>query len=40
MKPYLKDLRLKVLATVDRGVPPKEAAEVFGVLAPTIKRWL
>ena len=40
MKPYSKDLRLKVLAAIDRGMPRAEAAEVFGVSAPSIKRWL
>jgi len=40
MKPYSKDLRLKVLEAVDRGMPRREVAEVFGVSLPTIKRWL
>jgi transposase len=40
MKPYSKDLRLKVLEAVDRGMPRAEVAEVFGVSLPTIKRWL
>ena len=40
MKPYSKDLRLKVLTAVDRGMPRKQAAEIFGVSLPTIKRWL
>lgn len=43
MKPYSKDLRLKVLEAVDRGMPRTEVAEVaevFGVSLPTIKRWL
>lgn len=40
MKPYSKDLRMKVLAAVDRGMPRQEVAEVFGVSVPTIKRWL
>jgi transposase len=40
MKPYSKDLRLKVLEAVDRGMPRMEVAEVFGVSMPTIKRWL
>ena len=40
MKPYSKDLRLRVLAAVDRGVPRVEVAETFSVSAPTIKRWL
>jgi transposase len=40
MKPYSKDLRLKVLEALDRGMPRREVAEVFGVSLPTIKRWL
>ena len=40
MKPYSKDLRLKVLAAVDRGMPRAEAAKVFGVSLPSIKRYL
>jgi transposase len=40
MKPYSKDLRLRVLRAVDRGMPRKEVSEVFGVSEPTIKRWL
>jgi transposase len=40
MRAYLKDLRLKVLAAVDRGMPRAEAAEVFGVSVPSVKRWL
>jgi transposase len=40
MKPYSKDLRLRVLAAVDRGVPREEVARTFSVSVPTIKRWL
>ena len=40
MSAYSKALRLKVLAAVDRGIPRKEVAEVFGVSLATIKRWL
>jgi transposase len=40
MKPYSKDLRLKVLAAVDRGMPRAQAARVFGVSVSTIKRYL
>jgi transposase len=40
MKPYSKDLRLKVLEAIDREMPRTEVAEVFGVSLPTIKRWL
>ncbi len=40
MKPYSKDLRLRVLAAVDRGTPREEIVRVFGVSAPTIRRYL
>jgi transposase len=40
MKPYSKDLRLKVLEAVARGMPRTEVAEVFGVSLPTIECWL
>jgi transposase len=41
MKAYSKDLRLKVLDAVDRGMPRKEeVAQVFGISVPSIKRWL
>jgi transposase len=40
MKPYSKDLRLRVLTTVDAGTPREELARTFSVSMPTIKRWL
>ncbi len=40
MKPYSKDLRLRVLAAVDAGRPREEVAKTFSVSVPTIKRWL
>lgn len=40
MKPYSKDLRLRVLAAVDAGTPREEVAKTFSVSVPTIKRWL
>jgi transposase len=40
MKPYSKDLRLRVLSAVDRGVPREQVAKTFSVSMPTIKRWL
>src|SRR5215218_3406180 len=40
MKPYSKDLRIRVLAAVDRGMPRGEVAETFGVSEPTVRRWL
>jgi transposase len=40
MNAYSKDLRLKALAAIDRGIPRKEVQELFGVSRSTIKRWL
>jgi len=40
MNAYSKDLRLKTLAAIDRGIPRKVVAELFGVSLSTIKRWL
>src|SRR5215207_3875992 len=40
MRPYSNDLRLRVLAAVDRGMPREEIARVFGVSAPTVRRYL
>jgi transposase len=40
MKPYSKDLRLRVLAAIDAGKPREEIVETFSVSEPTIKRWL
>ena len=40
MKPYSKDPRTKVLAAVDRGMLRTEVVRVFGVSAPTIRRYL
>ena len=40
MNAYSKDLRLKTLAAIDRGIPRKEVQELFGVSRSTIKRWL
>ncbi len=40
MKPYSKDLRLKVLAAVDRGMPRGEVTGTFSVSPATVKRWL
>jgi transposase len=38
MNAYSKDLRLKVLSAIDRGIPRKEVADLFGVSLSTIKR--
>jgi hypothetical protein len=40
MKPYPKDLRLKILAAVDRRMPREDVVRGFGVCAPTIRRYL
>ena len=40
MNAYSKDLRLKVLSAIDRGIPRREVQELFGVSRSTIKRWL
>ncbi len=40
MKPYSKDLRIRVLAAVDGGASREEVARTFSVSVPTIKRWL
>ena len=41
MKPYSKDLRLRVLAAVDAGKPrEEEVAKTSSVSVPSIKRWL
>jgi transposase len=40
MKPYLKDLRLRVIAAVDRGMARKEVVRIFGVSEPTVRRYL
>ena len=40
MRPYSKDLRLRVLAAVDNGTPRAEVAKTFGVSVTTIKRYV
>jgi transposase len=40
MNAYSKDLRLRVLAAVDRGMPRKEVVRTFGVSIATIGRYL
>jgi len=40
MNAYSKDLRLKVLSAIDRGIPRKGVQDLFGVSRSTIKRWL
>jgi transposase len=40
MNAYSKDLRLRVLAAVERGIPRKEVAHLFGVSLATIGRYI
>jgi len=40
MRAYSKDLRLRVLAAVDRGTPRAEVARTFGVSPAAVKRYL
>ena len=40
MKPYSKDLRMRVLAACERGMSRKEVSRIFGVSEPTIRRYL
>ena len=40
MNAYSKDLRMRVLAAVDRGIQREEVVRVFGVSLATIGRWL
>jgi transposase len=40
MNAYSKDLRLRVLEAVDRGLPRREVSDLFGVSLSTVKRWV
>jgi transposase len=40
MNAYSKDLRLRVLQAVDRGLPRTRISELFGVSLSTIKRYV
>jgi transposase len=40
MNAYSKDLRLRILAAVDRGMPRKVVVRTFGVSIATIGRYL
>src|SRR5919201_1065864 len=40
MRAYSVDLRHRVLAAVDRGMPRAQVVATFGVSSATIKRWL
>jgi transposase len=40
MNAYSKDLRLKVLAAVERGVPRREVSNLFGISLASISRYI
>jgi transposase len=40
MGAYSKDLRIRTLAALERGMPRKEIVETFGISLATLKRWL
>ena len=40
MKGYPLELRRKVLAAVDRGIPRKEVVRTFGIAMPTLERYV
>ena len=40
MQAYSEDLRSRIVAAVDGGMPRSEAARVFGVGRATVKRYL
>jgi transposase len=40
MRIYSKDLRIRALDAVERGIPRKEVVEIFSVSLTTLKRWL
>src|SRR5919107_379996 len=37
---YSKDLTIRALAAVDRGMPRREVVQIFSVSLTTLKRWL
>ncbi len=40
MSIYSKDLRIRAVAAVDRGIPRREVVEIFSISLATLKRWL
>ena len=40
MEIYLKNLRIRALAAVDRGMPRREVVEIFSISLTILKRWL
>jgi transposase len=37
---YSKDLRIRAVAAVEKGIPRKEVVELFSISLTTLKRWL
>jgi transposase len=40
MEIYSKDLRVRAVAAVERGIPRREVVETFSISLTTLKRWL
>ena len=40
MEIYSKDLRLRAVSAVERGIPRREVVELFSISLTTLKRWL
>jgi transposase len=40
MQIYSKDLRIRAVAAVERGIPRREVVETFSISLTTLKRWL
>jgi transposase len=40
MEIYSKDLRIRAVAAVERGMPRREVIETFSISLTTLKRWL
>jgi transposase len=40
MEIYSKDLRIRAVAAVDRGIRRREVVETFSISLTTLKRWL
>jgi len=40
MSIYSKDLRIRAVAAVERGIPRRQVVETFSISLTTLKRWL
>ena len=40
MQIYSKDLRIRAVEAVERGIPRKEVVEIFSISLTTLKRWI